>query len=185
MYRITPGDHPIMRPFLGFGLLTAGTALLGACATPIDAPSSATAIPLVGSAGQAIGTVRYWETPGAISFRVEGNGLTVGRKGLHVHAVGRCDAPAFTSAGPHWNPASRKHGLASPQGPHAGDLPNVPVAANGTLRETVVLSGASLAGLRDADGSALVLHAREDDNVTDPSGNSGDRIACAVISPAG
>ena len=70
-------------------------------------------------------------------------------------------------------------------GPHAGDLPNVPVAANGTLRETVVLTGASFAQLRDADGSALVLHAGEDDNVTDPSGNSGDRIACAVLSPAG
>jgi Cu-Zn family superoxide dismutase len=125
-----------------------------------------------------------WETPGAVSFRIEGNGFNVGRKGLHVHATGRCDPPGFTSAGPHWNPAGRKHGLANSAGPHAGDLPNVPVAANGTLRETVVLSGANLAALRDADGSALVLHAGEDDNVTDPSGNSGDRIACAILSPA-
>jgi Cu-Zn family superoxide dismutase len=166
-------------------LMVAGAASLSACATPIDAPSRATSLVLLGSNGQQIGTVRMWETPGALSFRVEGNGLTVGRKGLHVHAVGRCDAPSFTTAGGHWNPATRKHGLSNPQGPHAGDLPNVPVAANGTLRETVVLSGASLAALRDADGSALVLHAREDDNVTDPSGNSGDRIACAVLSPAG
>jgi Cu-Zn family superoxide dismutase len=119
-----------------------------------------------------------------VSFRIEANGLTVGRKGLHVHAVGRCDGPGFTTAGPHWNPATRQHGPANPQGPHAGDLPNVPVAANGTLRETVVLSGTSLEALRDADGSALVLHVREDDNVTDPSGNSGDRIACALIAPA-
>jgi Cu-Zn family superoxide dismutase len=125
-----------------------------------------------------------WETPGAVSFRIEGNGFNVGRKGLHVHATGRCDPPGFTSAGPHWNPAGRKHGLANSAGPHAGDLPNVPVAANGALRETVVLSGANLAALRDADGSALVLHAGEDDNVTDPSGNSGDRIACAILSPA-
>lgn len=163
----------------------AGASLLGGCATPADAPSHATTVPLIGSSGQAIGTVRMWETPGAVSFRVEGNGLSVGRHGLHVHAVGRCDAPGFTTAGPHWNPASRKHGTVNPDGPHAGDLPNVPVAANGSLRETVVLSGASLAGLRDADGSALVIHAREDDNMTDPSGNSGDRIACAVLSPAG
>jgi Cu-Zn family superoxide dismutase len=126
-----------------------------------------------------------WETPGAISFRIEGNGFSVGRKGLHVHAVGRCDLPGFTSAGPHWNPEGRKHGIANPAGPHAGDLPNVPAAANGSVRETVVLTGASLAALRDADGSALVIHAGEDDNVTDPSGNSGDRIACAVLSPAG
>ncbi|UUR08996.1 superoxide dismutase family protein [Sphingomonas glaciei] len=166
-------------------LILAGAASLGACATPIDAPSTATAVPLVGSSGTQVGTVRMWETPGAVSFRVEADGMAVGRKGLHVHAVGRCDAPAFTTAGSHWNPASRKHGLSNPQGPHAGDLPNVPVAANGTLRETVVLTGASLAALRDADGSALVIHAAEDDNVTDPSGNSGDRIACSVLSPAG
>ncbi|GAA4014398.1 superoxide dismutase family protein [Sphingomonas swuensis] len=160
------------------------TLAVAGCATPMDAPSSAVALPLIGSSGQAIGTVRMWETPGAVSFRVEANGLSVGRKGLHVHSVGRCVGPAFTSAGGHWNPASRKHGLANPAGPHAGDLPNVPVAANGALRETVVLNGASLATLRDGDGSALVLHAGEDDNVTDPSGNSGDRVACAVISPA-
>ncbi len=157
---------------------------LAACATPLDAPSNALSVPLVGASGQAVGTVRMWETPGAVSFRVEGNGFAVGRKGLHVHSVGRCDPPGFTSAGAHWNPASRQHGLANPAGPHAGDLPNVPVSANGALRETVVLSGASLQALRDADGSALVLHAREDDNLTDPSGNSGDRIACAVLSPA-
>jgi Cu-Zn family superoxide dismutase len=173
-----------MHKTLGLCLTLAGAATLGACATPSDAPASAMSVALIGASGQAIGTVRIWETPGAVSFRVEGNGLAVGRKGIHVHAVGRCDAPAFTTAGSHWNPASRKHGLSNPMGPHAGDLPNVPVAANGTLRETVVLTGASLAALRDADGSALVLHAGEDDNVTDPSGNSGDRIACAVLSPA-
>lgn len=158
---------------------------LAGCATPQDAPRNALSVPLVESGGQAIGTVRMWETPGAVSFRIEGNRLSVGRKGLHVHAVGRCEGPGFATAGPHWNPASRRHGLANPAGPHAGDLPNVPVAANGTLRETVVLSGATFASLRDADGSALVLHAREDDNVTDPSGNSGDRIACAVLSSGG
>lgn len=154
---------------------------LSACATPTDAPRSAVAVPLIGGNGQALGSVRIWQTAGAVGLRVEGNGLPVGRKGIHVHAVGRCDAPGFTTAGPHWNPAQRRHGLASPAGPHAGDLPNVPVAANGSLRETLVLSGASLAALADADGSALVLHAGEDDNVTDPSGNSGDRIACAVL----
>lgn len=174
-----------MRLTSSLPLILAGAAALGACATPSDAPSSAQSVQLLGNSGQPIGTVRMWETPGAVSFRVEGNGLSVGQHGIHVHAVGRCDAPAFTTAGSHWNPASRKHGLSNPQGPHAGDLPNVPVAANGTLRETVVLTGASLAALRDEDGSALVLHAAADDNVTDPSGNSGDRVACAVLSPAG
>jgi Cu-Zn family superoxide dismutase len=168
-----------MNHYLRAAMLAAG---VGGCATPLDAPRNALLTPLIGSQGQSVGTVRMWETPGAVSLRIEGNGFTVGRKGLHVHTVGRCDAPAFTSAGPHWNPSNRQHGLANPVGPHAGDLPNVPVAANGSLRETVVLSGVSLASLRDADGSAVVLHAREDDNVTDPSGNSGERIACAVLS---
>ncbi len=90
-------------------------------------------------------------------------------------------APGFTTAGPHWNPASRKHGTDNPAGPHAGDMPNVTVAANGVLGETVTLAGASFASLMDADGSALVIHADRDDLRTDPSGNSGARIACAVL----
>jgi Cu-Zn family superoxide dismutase len=107
-----------------------------------------------------------------------------------VHAVGRCDPPDFASAGPHWNPAARKHGMNNPAGPHAGDLPNVEVAANGVLGTTVTLPGATLVGgggaagsLIDADGAALVLHGQADDYVTDPSGNSGPRIACAVLRP--
>ena len=136
---------------------------------------------LVNSAGQAIGTVRAWQTLGGVSFRVYATGLPHGIHGIHVHSVGRCDPPDFASAGSHWNPAARKHGLNNPAGPHAGDLPNVEVAANGVLGATVVLSGASMASLLDADGAALVIHAAADDNITDPSGNSGARIACAVI----
>ena len=121
---------------------------------------------------------------GAIGIRVQASGLAHGLHGIHVHAVGRCDASGFTSAGGHWNPAERKHGLNNPQGPHGGDLPNMSVAANGVASQSMVLSGASLAALADADGSALIVHATADDHVTDPSGNSGDRIACAVIAPA-
>ena len=138
---------------------------------------------LVGSAGQSLGTVGAWESAGAVGLRVQASGLPHGLHGLHVHAVGRCDAPGFESAGSHWNPASRKHGLNNPQGPHGGDLPNIAVAANGVASELMVLSGASLAALADADGSALVIHATADDHATDPSGNSGARIACAVIAP--
>jgi Cu-Zn family superoxide dismutase len=118
-----------------------------------------------------------------VSFRIEARGLPHGVHGLHVHAVGRCDPPDFASAGPHWNPAARKHGMNNPAGPHAGDLPNVEVAANGVLGATVTLPAASMAALIDADGAALVLHGQADDYVTDPSGNSGPRIACAVLQP--
>ena len=147
-------------------------------------------MPLINAAGAQVGTVRAWQTTGGVTFRIVAEGLPHGVHGLHVHAVGRCDAPDFASAGPHWNPTSHKHGLNNPEGPHGGDLRNVNVAANGVLGETVTLSGASLTALAgtpgallDADGAALVIHAAADDYVTDPSGNSGARIACAVLQP--
>jgi Cu-Zn family superoxide dismutase len=155
--------------------------LLAGCVT--DEPQGGAPMPLIGASGQTIGSVRAWQTAGGVSFRIEANGLPHGVHGIHVHSVGRCDTPDFASAGPHWNPAGRKHGLGNPAGPHAGDLPNVEVAANGVLGATVVLPGASMTSLIDADGAALVIHARADDNLTDPSGNSGARIACAVIRP--
>jgi Cu-Zn family superoxide dismutase len=155
--------------------------LATACAT-IE-PAGGAPMALVNSAGQSIGTVRAWQTAGGVSFRISASGLPHGIHGLHVHAVGRCDPPDFASAGGHWNPAGKKHGMNNPAGPHAGDLPNVEVAANGVLTATVTLPGATMASLLDADGAALVLHAGPDDYATDPSGNSGARIACAVIQP--
>jgi Cu-Zn family superoxide dismutase len=155
--------------------------LATACAT-IE-PAGGAPMALVNSAGQSIGTVRAWQTAGGVSFRISASGLPHGIHGLHVHAVGRCDPPDFASAGGHWNPAGKKHGMNNPAGPHAGDLPNVEVAANGVLTATVTLAGATMASLLDADGAALVLHAGPDDYMTDPSGNSGARIACAVILP--
>ena len=155
--------------------------LATACAT-IE-PAGGAPMALVNSAGQSIGTVRAWQTAGGVSFRISASGLPHGIHGLHVHAVGRCDPPDFASAGGHWNPAGKKHGMNNPAGPHAGDLPNVEVAANGVLTATVTLPGATMAALLDADGAALVLHAGPDDYATDPSGNSGARIACAVIQP--
>ena len=146
-------------------------------------------MPLVGTNGQTIGQVRAWQTAGGVTFRIDAAGLPHGVHGIHVHSTGRCDPPGFDSAGPHWNPAARKHGTNNPAGPHAGDLPNVEVAANGVLGATVTLPGASLTApgpagvLLDADGASVVLHAAPDDYATDPSGNSGARIACAVITP--
>jgi len=157
--------------------------LLSACAG-VEQPSGGAPMPLVSSAGQVIGTVRAWQTAGGLSFRIVASGLPHGLHGIHVHSVGRCEPPDFASAGPHWNPAGNKHGLNNPAGPHAGDLPNVEVAANGVLTATLTVPGATMASLLDADGASLVLHAQADDNMTDPSGNSGPRIACAVIRPA-
>jgi len=174
--------------FVSLAFAAAAAAPLAGCVT--DEPKGGEAMPLVNASGQAIGTVRAWQTPGGVTFRVEASGLPHGVHGVHVHAVGRCDPPDFSSAGPHWNPNDKRHGMNNPLGPHAGDLPNVTVAANGVLGETLTLTGASLTGpgpaglLLDANGAALVIHAAADDYVTDPSGNSGARIACAVIRPS-
>jgi superoxide dismutase, Cu-Zn family len=155
--------------------------LVTACAT--GEPQGGAPMPLVNASGQTIGSVVAWQTAGGLTFRINANGLPHGNHGVHVHSVGRCDPPDFASAGPHWNPAGKQHGLNNPAGPHAGDLPNVEVAANGVLSQTATLPAASMATLLDADGAALVIHANADDYVTDPSGNSGARIACAVIRP--
>ena len=169
--------------------LLCGIALaLSACAAV--EPLGGSPVALVDAAGQSIGSVRAWQTAGGVTFHIEAAGLPHGVHGLHVHAIGRCDPPDFSTAGPHWNPAARKHGMNNPAGPHAGDLPNIEVAANGVLSTTVTLPGAILVGdpagaaiLIDGDGAALIIHAQADDYATDPSGNSGARIACAVLQP--
>ncbi|MEO8456083.1 MAG: superoxide dismutase family protein [Sphingomicrobium sp.] len=173
-----------MRRLIALALATA----LAACAT--DEPRGGPPMPLVNATGETIGSVRAWQTAGGVTFRIDASGLPHGIHGIHVHSVGRCDPPDFASSGAHWNPAARKHGFNSPAGPHAGDLPNIEVAANGVVGQTVTLPNANLlapAGTRgallDADGAALVIHAGADDYVTEPSGNSGARIACAVIQP--
>jgi len=164
-------------------ILLAAVTGLPACST-VTEPEGGAPMALVNATGQSIGSVRAWQTTGGVSFHIEASGLPHGVHGVHVHAVGRCEGPDFASAGSHWNPAGKKHGLNNPAGPHAGDMPNVEVAANGVLSATVVLPGASMDSLLDADGAALLIHAGADDYMTDPSGNSGARIACAVIHPS-
>ena len=164
------------------------TAILAGCVYPD--PQGGAPMPLINGAGQQIGTVTAYQSGGGVTFRLEAAGLPHGVHGLHVHSIGRCDPPDFSSAGPHWNPLDKMHGISNPKGPHAGDLSNVTVAANGVLSATVTLANADLTtpsgvpgALLDSDGAALVLHAAADDYMTDPSGNSGTRIACAVLFP--
>ena len=164
------------------------SVLLAGCAW--EEPKGGPPMTLIEASGQAIGTVRAWQTAGGVAFRIEAAGLPHGVHGIHVHSVGRCDPPDFASAGPHWNPTGRKHGMNKAAGPHAGDLPNIDVAANGVLGATVTLANASLmappgtpGALIDADGASIVIHSGADDYATDPSGNSGARIACAVLLP--
>lgn len=160
---------------LALGLAVAGCVPMAAPDVPVSTAN------LVSGSGAVLGTVRVFSEPSGVMLRIDAAGLPAGQHGVHVHAVGRCDAPGFTSAGPHWNPTTRKHGHRNPDGFHMGDLGNLGVGADGKLVAGLLVPQANIDAVRDADGAALVLHAKADDEVTDPSGNSGDRIACAVL----
>ena len=161
-------------------VLTVGLVLAGC--VPMAAPDvPVSTADLVSSSGAVLGTVRVFSEPTGVTLRIDAAGVPAGQHGVHVHATGRCDPPGFTSAGPHWNPGERKHGHRNPAGFHMGDLGNLGVGADGKLVAGLLVPQATVDALRDADGAALVLHAKADDEVTDPSGNSGDRIACAVL----
>lgn len=170
-------------------LLIGGLVSATACA-PASPALSATAPQLVGHAalvtadGRAIADAVVRNVAGQITVTLTGHDLTAGPHGLHLHAVGKCEGPAFASAGPHLNPGSHQHGAQNPAGAHLGDLPNLVIGADGSGSVTFALPGTPAgvtAALFDTDGSALVVHAGEDDYRTDPSGNSGARIACGVL----
>jgi Cu-Zn family superoxide dismutase len=135
--------------------------------------------------GVLAGRATVHASANGIRIRIQATRLPPGSYGVHVHAVGRCEGPGFETAGPHWNPAGRQHGSLNPAGPHLGDLPNLEVDARGVGRLEFLMPGATLRGgdhpLLDADGAAIVIHANRDDLRTDPSGNSGARIACGML----
>jgi Cu-Zn family superoxide dismutase len=170
------------------GLTLAGCTMAGGAgaSTAANAPEARAA--LVDAAGAPKGSASFRQTAGGIEVSVTANGLAPGPKGLHLHMTGRCDAPDFTTAGGHWNPTARKHGTQAPMGPHLGDIPNLMVAADGNATMTAVIAGARLRDgatpLLDADGATLMIHAAADDYRTDPSGNSGARIVCGVVTAA-
>lgn len=138
---------------------------------------------MVDTAGKSVGSASLLEARGGLLLVLKLQRMPPGTHGLHIHEAGTCTPPTFESAGPHLNPDKRKHGARNPAGPHAGDLPNVRAQAGGAVDTTLTLSRDPLAALltRGSAPRALVLHARADDMMTDPSGNSGDRIACGVL----
>ena len=151
-------------------------ALLLAQAAPAAASAS-----MKDGKGKAVGTAQLTQTPHGVLIAVDLHGLKAGVHAIHLHAVGKCEGPDFKSAGGHFNPANKQHGFMTPEGPHAGDMPNIDVPANGKLKAELLAADATLDSLLDADGAALVVHAKADDYKSQPAGDAGDRVACGVI----
>jgi superoxide dismutase, Cu-Zn family len=172
-----------MKRLATFVLLTA--AAVSGCQTVDEAPSQRLGQATLRLAnGLPAGTAQLLATGTGVDVAIALVGISPGPHGVHLHMVGSCEAPDFTSAGGHLNPGNRQHGTGNPAGAHLGDLPNATVGNTGAGAVSATLSGSRetvLAQLFDADGTAIVVHANADDYRTDPSGNSGGRIACGVL----
>lgn len=153
--------------------------------TSTSGASASVTAKVVDAGGRELGVLTFADAGAAISVDGTLRGLPPGVHGLHIHAVGRCEGPDFASAGPHWSPTPKQHGSTNQAGPHHGDLMNLTVGADSSVVVKMSTPAGSLRGenpLLDADGASIVIHATADDYKTDPSGNSGARIACGVVS---
>lgn len=165
-----------------FALVFVGAMVVGTAARA-EAPEARAV--LRDAKGAELGSASFSQVAGGVRIVMQVHGLAPGTHAMHLHSTCKCEGPEFTSAGPHFNPDAKKHGLKNPLGPHAGDLPNIQVGQDGKVTVDVVAPGVNLGegthSLLSGEGTSLIIHAKADDEVTDPAGNAGARVVCGAI----
>lgn len=168
-------------------LLLAGCNYFQSEKVPVSAPQALSAKALMyNTVNELVGEITLKETEKGVELTASLNGLTPGEHGIHLHEFGKCEAPTFETAGAHFNPTNKQHGVDNPLGPHKGDLPNLEVDETGQVQLNFITADFTLekgqqTSIFDEDGTSIIIHEKRDDYKTDPSGNSGARIVCGVI----